>query len=128
MKKKRERAQIAESINKNYATTSNKTPAPKSGNGILGFSTKDVKPTAKVSKPAANTPLTSSIGYAPANLPAPPMLKIPAMPNIKERLDSGGSNKPIMLQASNDTINQNVSDRGLAHAVTGGIGQDRHWG
>lgn len=125
---KRERAQIAESINKNYATTSNKTPAPKSGNGILGFSTKDVKPTAKVSKPAANTPLTSSIGYAPANLPAPPMLKIPAMPNIKERLDSGGSNKPIMLQASNDTINQNVSDRGLAHAVTGGIGQDRHWG
>ena len=39
-----------------------------------------------------------------------------------------GSNKPIMLQSSNDTINQNLSDRGLAHAVTGGFGQDRYWG
>lgn len=76
----------------------------------------------------SSTPAGSNTGYAPANMPASPILKIPAAPKIKERLDSGGSNKPVILQSSNDTINQNLSDRGLAHAVTGGFGQDRYWG
>jgi hypothetical protein len=76
----------------------------------------------------SSTPAGSNTGYAPANMPASPVLKIPAAPKIKERLDSGGSNKPVVLQSSNDTINQNLSDRGLAHAVTGGFGQDRMWG
>ncbi|MGO3664828.1 VgrG-related protein [Psychrobacter sp. AOP31-E1-50] len=76
----------------------------------------------------SSTPAGSNTGYAPANMPASPVLKIPAAPKIKERLDSGGSNKPVILQSSNDTINQNLSDRGLAHAVTGGFGQDRMWG
>lgn len=76
----------------------------------------------------SSTSTRKDFSYKPANLPATPVLKIPAMPKIKERLDSGGSNKPIMLQSSNDTINQNLSDRGLAHAVTGGFGQDRMWG
>lgn len=127
---KRERARIAEAINKNYAITSNKTPAPKSGNGILGVSVNDInKVTApKITKSSSGTPLKSHLGYEPANLPALPVLKIPAAPKIKERLDSGGSNKPVILQSSNDTINQNLSDRGLAHAVTGGFGQDRYWG
>lgn len=125
---KRERAQIAEAISKNYGIATSPTPAPKSGNGILGFSVPDVKPTvAKVSKPLANTPLASNSGYAPANLPATPVLKIPKMQAQQQRLDSGSSN-PVIMQASNDTINQNVSDRGLAHAITGGIGQDRYWG
>ncbi|WP_440464361.1 hypothetical protein [Psychrobacter sp. ASPA161_6] len=77
---------------------------------------------------SSSTSTRKDFSYKPANLPATPVLKIPAMPKIKERLDSGGSNKPIMLQSSNDTINQNLSDRGLAHAVTGGFGQDRYWG
>ena len=112
-----------------------KTPPPKSGGGILGVSVNDInkvtapKSTApKITKSSNGTPLKSHLGYEPANLPASPILKIPAAPKIKERLDSGGSNKPIMLQSSNDTINQNLSDRGLAHAVTGGFGQDRMWG
>lgn len=127
---KRERAQIAASISKNYSLTSNKTPPPKSGNGILGVSAKDINKaiTPKISNSSNGTPLKSHLGYEPANLPASPVLKIPDMPKVKERLDSGGSNKPVMLQASSDTINQNLSDRGLAHAVTGGFGQDRMWG
>lgn len=99
-------------------------------NGILGFSAKDINKavTPKISSSSNGTPLKSNLGYEPANLPASPILKIPAAPKIKERLDSGGSNKPVMFQSSNDTINQNLSDRGLAHAVTGGFGQDRNWG
>lgn len=134
-----------------------KTPSPKSGNGILGVSVNDINeavapkitkssngtplksnlgyesanspasPILKISKTSANTPLSSSSGYAPANLPATPILKIPKMQAQQQRLDSGGNN-PVIMQASNDTINQNVSDRGLAHAITGGIGQDRYWG
>ena len=127
---KRERAQIAARISKNYSLTSNKTPPAKSGGGILGVSVNDInKVTApKITSSSSGTPMKSSLGYEPANLPASPVLKIPAAPKIKERLDSGSSNKPIMLQSSNDTINQNLSDRGLAHAVTGGFGQDRMWG
>lgn len=107
-----------------------KTPSAKSGSGILGVSVNDInKVTApKITSSSSGTPLKSGLGYEPANLPASPVLKIPAAPKIKERLDSGSSNKPIMLQSSNDTINQNLSDRGLAHAVTGGFGQDRMWG
>lgn len=67
-------------------------------------------------------------GYAPANFPDAPMLNIPKMPQIKTRLDSGGKDKPIMMQGGGDTINQNVSDRSLAHAITGGLGQQRQWG
>lgn len=107
-----------------------KTPPPKSGNGILGVSVNDINEAVapRITKSSSGTPLKSHLGYEPANLPALPILKIPAAPKIKERLDSGGSNKPVILRSSNDTINQNLSDRGLAHAVTGGFGQDRYWG
>lgn len=112
---------------KNSAIT--EVPPANSGNGILGFNISDIKPSApNIAKESAGTPLLSSQGYAPANLPKSPVLKIPDAIKIKERLDSGGVNKPIMVQSSNDTINQNLSDRGLAHAVTGGFGQDRMWG
>ncbi|WP_010197069.1 hypothetical protein [Psychrobacter sp. PAMC 21119] len=70
----------------------------------------------------------SSRGYTPPSLPTKPMLEIPKMPRISQRLDSGSDNKPMFIQSSNDTISQNVSDRGLAHAITGGIGKDRYYG
>lgn len=70
----------------------------------------------------------SVLGYGAANLPAPPMLSIPKMPRVTQRLDSGNAGKPIVVQSGNDVIGQNVSDRALAHAITGGLGQDRHWG
>lgn len=61
------------------------------------------------------------------NLPASKLLQFSTMPKVSQRLDSGGQ-KPIIIQANNDTISQNVSDRGIAHAITGGLGQDRYWG
>ena len=76
----------------------------------------------------SSTPAGKGFGYAPANFPKAPTLSVPDMPKIKQRLDSGGDNKPIMIQSSNDSINQNVSDRSLAHAITGGLGQQRQWG
>lgn len=126
-------ALVVEPSNKNGDKIA-KIPQAKSGSGILGVSVNDINKSVAPSTPnitstsSSGTPLKSNLGYEPANLPASPVLKIPAAPKIKERLDSGSSNKPIMLQSSNDTINQNLSDRGLAHAVTGGFGQDRMWG
>ncbi|WLG15011.1 hypothetical protein Q6344_06680 [Psychrobacter cibarius] len=76
----------------------------------------------------SSTPAGKDLGYAPAHFPSTPMLSVPNMPKIKQRLDSGGNSKPIMIQSSNDSINQNVSDRSLAHAITGGLGQQRQWG
>lgn len=109
----RERGQMAANIAKNYGVTSNNAAK---------------NPNANISKKSAGKPLLKAQGYAPVNLPTAPVLKIPDAIKIKERLDSGGGNKPMMLQSSNDTIHQNLSDRGLAHAVTGGFGQDRMWG
>ena len=76
----------------------------------------------------SSTPAGKDLGYAPANFPSAPMLNVPNMPKVKQRLDSGGDSKPIIIQSSNDSINQNVSDRSLAHAITGGLGQQRQWG
>ena len=90
----------------------------KKTDGILGFST---------------SRLTSSLapagtGISGGRLPVTRPPSIPPMPTVTQRVDSGSTQKPIVLQASNDTIPQNVSDRGIAHAVTGGLGQDRYWG
>ncbi len=41
---------------------------------------------------------------------------------LSKRLDNGGRDKPIIVQASNQDISQNVSDRDLAHAISGGLG------
>ena len=73
------------------------------------------------------TTAASHNGYRSPRLPVIRPQKIPQLPNIQQRLDSGSAQKPIILQAGNDTIGQNVSDRGIAHAVTGGLGQDRYW-
>lgn len=86
--------------------------------------------------PASDTPMIfkpsvkggSDLGSAPAHLPAIPMLKIPAVPTIKQRLDSGKDKPPMMMPSGGGTINQNISDRDLAHAITGGLGQGRFYG
>jgi len=113
---KRERAKLAEGIYRSHATTATtappKTAAPKGSN---------------IKAASSFMPASQNFGATPSRLPIIPNIVIPSMPKITERLDSGGSNKPIVLQASSDTISQNISDRGLAHAITGGLGQDR-WG
>lgn len=75
----------------------------------------------------APTSIVSRSGYGAASFAPTPILKIPSMPKVSQRLDSGSNDKPLIVQTSNDTINQNVSDRDLAHAITGGLGQSRQW-
>lgn len=60
-------------------------------------------------------------------MPQPPIINLPAPPKIQQRIDN--QDKSMVLTATNQTtIPQNVSDRGLAHAITGGLGEDRFWG
>lgn len=108
--------------------------------GVMGPETNQmIRDNIQPSMPASNDALIfksslgvaagqASGGYTPPSLPTKPMLDIPKMPRISQRLDSGSDNKPMVIQSSNATISQNVSDRGLAHAITGGIGKDRYYG
>lgn len=119
---KRERAAIASTIDKNYLDSISKTSKAKATDSVLGFSTNELKPTSNIASTSK-----SAAGYGAASFAPTPMLNIPPIPKVSQRLDSGSNDKPLIVQASNDTINQNVSDRDLAHAITGGLGQSRQW-
>ena len=121
---KRERAAIASTIDKNHSVNMSTASKAKANSSVTGFSMKELK----VANNIAPTSNASNSGYGAASFAPTPMLKIPAMPKITQRLDSGGLDKPLLAQANNDSINQNVSDRDLAHAITGGLGQSRQWG
>ena len=56
---------------------------------------------------------------------APKVEPIPQVASIKEYHTSP---KPMLVQSVNsgDNIGQNLSDRGLAHLVTGGLGENRY--
>lgn len=116
---KAERARIAQQISGGYSAAPTVKQTKKSGVlSLLGATT-------------LNSDFTTAApakGYSPLAMPMRPIIDMPAMPKVTQRLDSGSDNKPIMVQSSNDTISQNVSDRGLAHAITGGIGKDRYYG
>ena len=123
---KAERARLAETISKSYTTA--KVADTKNSDSILGFGAKSIDASNITALGNNFMPSTGNIGISALNMATRPMLDIPKMATIKQRLDSGASDKPIMVQSSNDTIGQNVSDRGLAHAITGGIGKDRYFG
>jgi hypothetical protein len=53
-------------------------------------------------------------------------LAMPALVPIKERLDSGKDRQMMTAAQPSDSISQNVGDRSIAHAVTGGLGM-RTW-
>ena len=76
-------------------------------------------------KRLTSVPLPLKPQVKAANTPAVPRLNIPTIPSIPQKLSS---DTPKVIVASNnqDLIPQNVSDRGLAHAITGGLGEDRY--
>ena len=76
----------------------------------------------------AYLPASQSIGLDLGASILKNVLNIPEMPAFKLPLAGGGLDKPIIVQSNNDNIGQNVSDRGLAHAITGGLGEGRYWG
>ena len=121
-KEKRERAAIAATIDKNHGATMSKASKAKANSSVTGFSMSELKVANNVAPVSKNT-----AGYGAASFAPTPMLNIPAMAKVSQRLDSGSSDKPLFVQSNNDSINQNVSDRDLAHAITGGLGQSRQW-
>lgn len=133
-------ADIGNAVKNAVAPDKPKQSGKRYGGSILDKKTRqNIKSKVQSTIPASDDALIykSSLGvaaggksgaYTPSSLPTKPMLDIPKMPKISQRLDSGSDNKPMIIQSSNDTISQNVSDRGLAHAITGGIGKDRYYG
>lgn len=65
-------------------------------------------------------PLSASSARQAPNLPA-----MPPMPKVRE-LVSSPAPQVVTIAQSADTISQNVGDRAIAHAVTGGLGM-RGW-
>lgn len=65
-------------------------------------------------------PISASSARQAPNLPA-----MQPMPQIKERISSPAP-QVVTIAQSADTISQNVGDRAIAHAVTGGLGM-RGW-
>ncbi|EGK11762.1 phage tail tip lysozyme [Psychrobacter sanguinis] len=131
---KRERAKIAEGIYNNTAVQSVQQKT-KTTNSVLGVNVGGLANNFI----AGNTP-----AYQPASLPKYESAKqslgldlgssilknvfnIPDMPSFRLPLAGGGLDKPIIVQSNNESIGQNVSDRDLAHAITGGIGMSRAW-
>lgn len=86
---------------------------------------KGVQPSASRLMPLANSPISSVTRPTPLPpLKAPPL---PQPPKVTKSVST--TQKPLMLSSNNQsTIPQNVSDRGIAHAVTGGLGEDRWYG
>lgn len=61
-----------------------------------------------------------------SNLTTQQVNPAPKIESVKERLSSPAPKEVVVLNQNNDTISQNVSNRGLAHAFTGGLGMGKN--
>ncbi len=73
-------------------------------------------------------PAGRTISMPPPFTPAYPagmgVLKIPPAPKIQQQVGGKDAAIPVVIQGSVSDISQNVSDRNLAHLITGGLGMD----
>lgn len=119
---KRDRAAIASRIEAQYRES---VPAYMGGGKVpSGAGASNFMPTANTSYLPASQSLGLDLGASILKN----VLNIPDMPSFRLPLAGGGLDKPIVVQSNNESIGQNVSDRDLAHAITGGIGMSRAWG
>lgn len=123
---KRERAKIAEGIYNNTAVQSVQQKT-KTTNSVLGVNVGGLANNFVAGNTPAYLPASQSIGLDLGASILKNVLNIPEMPSFKLPLAGGGLDKPIVVQSNNESIGQNVSDRDLAHAITGGIGMSRAW-
>ncbi|MFD1132311.1 phage tail tip lysozyme [Psychrobacter sanguinis] len=123
---KRERAKIAEGIYNNTAVQSVQQKT-KTTNSVLGVNVGGLANNFVAGNTPAYLPASQSIGLDLGASILKNVLNIPEMPSFKLPLAGGGLDKPIIVQSNNESIGQNVSDRDLAHAITGGIGMSRAW-
>ena len=73
----------------------------------------------------AFTPITSRTSSYGESF-KPPKLATNILP-AKEFLTSSAPQEVVVKNQNNGTINQNVSNRLLAHAITGGLGMGNKW-
>lgn len=124
---KRERAKIAEGIYNNTAVQSVQQKT-KTTNSALGVNVGGLANNFVAGNTPAYQPASKSLGLELGASMLKSVLNIPDMPSFRLPLAGSGLDKPIIVQSNNDNIGQNVSDRGLAHAITGGLGESRYWG
>ncbi|WP_201544844.1 phage tail tip lysozyme [Psychrobacter sp. H7-1] len=124
---KRERAKIAEGIYNNTAVQSIQQKT-KTTNSALGVNVGGLANNFVAGNTPAYLPARQVNGLDLGASILKNVLNIPEMPSFKLPLAGGGLDKPIVVQSNNESIGQNVSDRDLAHAITGGIGMSRAWG
>ena len=131
-------------------TTTTKIKTPKGADALAKFALNAEVPTAtpiatpqKTGTPKSTAlpptiskpPVVPSLSMKPTiNMKAQPIqfrsaAKVEAIPKIESVPEMHTSPKPMLVQNVNsgDNISQNLSDRGLAHLVTGGLGENR-WG
>ena len=113
-----------EILNKRKQSASSKSPVNNQAASIVN-SAKNNTVSAITSRNAATPTITrtSSLGASFT----PPKINTHVEP-AKEYLTSPSPQQVVVVNQNNGNINQNVSDRLLAHAITGGLGMGENWG
>ena len=65
-----------------------------------------------------------TIPSAPASPVSNYVSRIPPAPKVQQQVGGRNAPMPVVIQNSPAEISQNVADRNLAHAITGGLGMD----
>lgn len=115
------------------------TKLPETSNGLAQYAETQPAPAVTVPVPAPATPTANTQSMIrPAaqvmSLPisassarqAPNLPTMQPMPKVKEQVSSPAP-QVVTIAQSADTIAQNVGDRAIAHAVTGGLGMRNTW-
>lgn len=141
---------LTTSTTQTTTTKNKKIETPKGADALVKFAQNAEMPTAtpvatpqKTGTPKSTAlpptiskpPVVPSLSMKPTtNMKAQPIqfrsaAKVEAIPKIESVPEMHTSPKPMLVQSVNsgDNISQNLSDRGLAHLVTGGLGMER-WG
>ncbi|MEC7120786.1 MAG: hypothetical protein VXW65_12910 [Pseudomonadota bacterium] len=114
------------------------TKLPESPKALAEYAESLPAPAANVTGAVARPPVmsslpttaTSSVAAMPitasSNRLPPRVQPLPAMPPIREQVSSSKPQVVTIAQSANN-ISQNVGDRAIAHAVTGGLGMRGVW-
>ncbi len=124
-----------DSKRKGYLQNTDKTVQKFNNQAVTATAQKTGTPKSTALPPTiSKPPVVPSLSMKPTiNMKAQPIqfrsaAKVEAIPKIETVPEMHTSPKPMLVQSVNsgDNISQNLSDRGLAHLVTGGLGENRY--
>ena len=124
-----------DSKRKGYLQNTDKTVQKVNNQAVTATAQKTGTPKSTALPPTiSKPPVVPSLSMKPTiNMKAQPIqfrsaAKVEAIPKIETVPEMHTSPKPMLVQSVNsgDNIGQNLSDRGLAHLVTGGLGENRY--